>query len=390
MIGLIARLINLFVSVQKKHWVFGADYGNMYREGSKYMLEYMLKEHPDYTCTFITKNPSVKQQLDMKGIPCLMNMSLKGVIEIAKAEVVFTTQVMSDVLFAYPKKNRKHYYLVHGQPLKLALNSASKEYLIKIKRSKTFYTLYRTKMTNFINGGVSVFDSSFVSASSEFLKEYMEKDFGNKVPVKVLGMPRNDVLFNHNRMKDEIWIDGLDGKFVVTYMPTHRAYGQGEITPTPFINKPEYQQWMRENNVVLLMKNHPNMIPKIKESKNTDVIKDITKEGIDPQVCLYYSDVLITDFSSVWMDYLILKRPIIFYIYDSFEQDDAGVHYDIRQDPPGHFCYTENELFETIKKIRENYEAMRPSKHIIDKFHKYPDGNSCERYFNTIVADLKK
>ena len=53
--GWAVRLLNYFVPVKEKEWVFGADYGNMYREGSKYMLEYMLKEHPDYKCTFITQ-----------------------------------------------------------------------------------------------------------------------------------------------------------------------------------------------------------------------------------------------------------------------------------------------------------------------------------------------
>ena len=42
-IGFAARIISAFIPVQKKHWVFGADYGNMYREGPKYLLEYNFK-----------------------------------------------------------------------------------------------------------------------------------------------------------------------------------------------------------------------------------------------------------------------------------------------------------------------------------------------------------
>ena len=65
--GILARIINLFVKTKPKHWIFGSDYGNMYREGSKYLIEYMLKNHPDYHCTFITLNKNVKKDLD-KGI----------------------------------------------------------------------------------------------------------------------------------------------------------------------------------------------------------------------------------------------------------------------------------------------------------------------------------
>lgn len=217
----------------------------------------------------------------------------------------------------------------------------------------------------------------------------MQLDFGEKMDVRVLGMPRNDVLFDHEKMSKERWIDGTKGKFVITYMPTHRLYGRGSITPTPFINKPEYQKWMRENNVVLLMKQHPNMIHKLKDAPQTDVIRDITVDRLDPQVCIYHSDVLITDFSSVWMDYLLLKRPIIFYIYDNFESMDAGCHYDIREDPPGHFCYTEDDLFLLVKRIKNNYDDMKPSDRIVSKYHKYQDGNACERYFNEISKELK-
>ncbi len=389
--GVLARIVNLFVPVRRKHWVFGSDYGNMYREGSKYMLEYMLKEHPDYTCTFITKNPSVKRQLDMKGIPCLMNMSLKGIIEIAKAEAIFTTQVMSDVLFGYKKKGRQLIYMTHGQPYKKALYALGDTYIRQIiLNNPGCFKKIKSKITKFFNEGVEFKDASFVSVTSDFLMPFFDADFGGFVPVKTLGMPRNDGLFQSERMAAEKWIPGIQEKLVITYMPTHRFYGKGDLCPIPFEDRTDIQEWLRQNNVVLLIKQHPNMIPKIANPINTDVIKDITTMGIDPQVCLYFSDVLISDYSSVWIDYLILRRPLVFYYFDNFEEDDQGVFYDIRQDPPGHFCYTEDELFETTKKIRENYEAMRPSKHIIDKFHKYPDGNSCERYFNTIVADLKK
>ena len=239
-----------------------------------------------------------------------------------------------------------------------------------------------------INNWKSFNNIEFVSATSTFLQQYMQLDFGKEMDVRILGMPRNDGLFDHDRMKKERWINGTKEKFVITYMPTHRLYGRGEITPTPFIDKPEYQKWMRDNNIVLLMKQHPNMIHKLKDIPQTDVVRDITLDGIDPQVCIYHSDLLVTDFSSVWMDFLLLKRPIIFYIYDNFESMDAGCHYDIRKDPPGHFCYTEDDLFNLIKKVKEDYDKMKPSDKIINKYHKYQDGNSCERYFNEIFKEL--
>lgn len=385
--GFLARLINVFIKLKPKHWVFGADFGNMYREGSKYLLEYMLQNHPDFHCTFITLNKDVKKELDAKGIPCELNTSIRGIITVAQADAIFTTQTPNDVRYAYKKQGRSYYYLVHGQPLKIAMSALEESEIGKKIFHQNIFQRIKYSIANIINYTYRMSDVSFVSATSEFLRTYMEIDFGNKLEVKILGMPRNDGLFDTKRMNNERWIKGLEEKFIITYMPTHRAYGKGKVTPTPFKNRPDIQKWMIENNVVLLMKNHPNMIKKVKETDFCQCIIDITKQRLDPQVCIYHSDVLVTDFSSVWMDYLLLKRPIIFYIYDDFENSDVGCHYDIRQEPPGHFCYNEDEFFLFIKQIKENYDKMRPSDYIVHKYHKYVDGKSCERYYNEIYKE---
>lgn len=379
----LARFLNIFIPIKKRHWVFGADLGRSYREGSKYLLEYMLRHHPEFHCTFITQSREVYNDLRAKGIPCEINNSMAGIITICQADCEFTTQVIGDILYAYKKKGRHHFYLIHGQPYKKALHSLTKEYLSKNTGWKhDLYHEYKTRFINWLFMGRTIYDSEFYSASSDFLVPYLLQDIGGNV--KVLGMPRNDALFHHDYMKNEKWLDYTKGKFVVMYMPTHRAYGNGELSPSPFIENENYQEWMRKNNVLLLVKNHPTMLAKAKNKKETDVIRDITKDRLDPQVCIYHSDVLITDYSSVWMDYLLLERPIIFYRYDNWESDDAGVHYDIKIDSPGHFCTNEEQLFELIKKTKENYEIMKPSLKSLDKYNKYRDGNSCERYYKEI------
>lgn len=393
--ALLARFFCKLFPIERKNWIFGSDYGNMYRESSKYLIEYLINCHPDFKCTFVTKNKKVYQELKEKKIPCLMNDSIKAVYTIARAEAVFSTQWLTDIDYDYPRKGRHYYYLGHGQPLKVAYKALSNKIdnpvkisKEKLKENSFFSHVYDRTVGQLLYNWKTYKHIDFVSASSNFLKYYMQLDFGEDMDVRVLGMPRNDGLFDEERMKKERWIGGLDGKFIVTYMPTHRLYGNGEITPMPFLDNPEYQKWMRENDVVLLMKQHPNMIPKLNDVPQLDVIRDITREGLDPQVCIYHTDVLVTDFSSVWMDFLLLKRPIIFYIYDDFETMDVGCYYDIREDPPGHFCYTEDDLFQLIKNAREYYDRMRPSEHIVSKYHKFQDGKTCERYYNEICKEL--
>ena len=387
--GLIARILDVCIPTDDKHWVFGAAGGKTYSEGSKYFMEYMLQHHPDYVCTFVTRSDKVLQDLKAIGVPCVHNFSLRGVLCISKASKFFTTHSNNDIFYDFRKKRRKNYYLVHGQPLKVAQMALKKKsrYWESIEKKNKTIAFIRNIIHKLFISDMTMADFQFVSATSDFLKPFMEIDFDYTIPVKILGMPRNDGLFDTVLMNRNVWLPEVKGKFVITYMPTHRLYGHGKVTPTPFINRPDVQTWFKENNIVFLMKQHPNLIPKLKDNADTDTIKDITKLGLDPQVVIYHSDVLITDFSSVWMDYLLLRRPCIFYIYDNFEQDDTGCHYDIREDPPGHFCSSEKELFNLIRQCKENYSQMIPPENIVHKYHKYIDGNSCQRYFDEIIHE---
>lgn len=390
--GLLARLAWLVVPIKKRCWVFGSDCGNMYREGSKYLLEYMLRSHPEYDCCFVTRANGVCTELKARGIPCVNNLSLEGILKLASAECVFTTQMTSDILFAFKKKRRRYFYLMHGMPMKVALCVLSKRQRVAGKDRRTFLALIRRAVSRLLYLDYSIMDSEFVSATSDFFKYWMEAEFDNKTPVKVLGMPRNDSLFQPARVMKEKFVDGLDGSFVISYMPTHRRYGKGAASPAPFMNRQDVQEWMRDNHVILLVKNHPTTLlvqGDNYKSYNSDRIHDITDAGIDPMTVVYRSDVVITDYSSVWMDYLLLRRPIVFYIYDDFVHDDVGVYYDIKQENIGHFCYSEDELFNLIKRIKMDYDAMRPDDAVVHKFHKYVDGNSCERYFKEITQDSK-
>lgn len=374
-------LYKLFIPIKARHWVFGADNGISYREGSKYLLEYMLEKHKDFKCTFITKNRSVCDELRRKGIPCELNYTDKGLRTIFESDCVFFTQTMGDISYVPRNKKRSLFYLVHGQPFKVALKELNRlKPSIRGKKKKTVVN----SLVSTIFPTCDWKDISFVSATSDFEASLQRREFDESIDVKVLGMPRNDALFQPGRMKKEKWIDGLDGKFVISYMPTHRKYGKGNLSPIPFKNNKEAQQWMRDNNVTLIVKNHPNMVKKLTEPLENEVIIDISLKGIDPQVVIYKSDMLITDYSSVWIDYLLLERPLVFYFYDNFEEEDAGTYYNLRDEFPNNYCEDEEKLLKMIKQSISNPHSVTPSKEEISKYHKYIDGNSCQRYYETI------
>lgn len=377
-----ARILNILLPIKKKHWIFGADYGYSYRENTKYLFEYMLKNHPDYVCTFVTNSQDVFDMLKKKQLPCVMNDSLRGVWTIAEADAVFTAQNPNDINYAFKRRGRTYYYMTHGQPYKNCRETLPQA--VKVK--ETFSMKIKNLMSYIFCVDYKMKDVSFVTATSDFLAPHMAANIGNCVPVQVLGMPRNDRFFDHERMNEERWIEGVEGKKIVTYMPTHRQYGRGELTPTPFAQNEKAQQWLRDNNVVLVMKQHPNMMTKLNNPINTDVIKDVTKMKLDPQVVLYNTDVLVSDFSSVFVDYLVLKRPLLFYIYDNYA-DVEGAMYDITEDFPTSFAYSEEELLELIKKSVMTPNKVVPTDAVVNKYHNHVDSHSSRRYFEAVTKE---
>lgn len=380
---ILAHILNPFIKVKSKHWVFSSSAGQMFREGSKYLYMYMLENHPDYHCIYVVRDNKAYYDIKGRNYPVYMNLSIKGLIEILQADVVFSTQGPADIYFAFKKKGRTHYFLNHGQSLKV--QGTKVKHIVDKSRGpvKSFIR----KLLYPILVGYEIKDTSFVSATSSFTIPFLRQSYGGVMPIKILGMPRNDGLFQKNKMEKEYWFEELTNKFIVTYMPTHRLFGTGKLAPRLFKDNKNALDWLANNNIVLLIKQHPQMPSLEKDTFIDGVVIDITNSGIDPEVIIYHSDVLISDYSSVWLDYLLLRRPIIHYLYDDFEHCDVGLNINMKTDAPGLICNNESDLFEMLKNIKADYHSYIPSIDVVNKFYKDPDGKSCERYYREIVKE---
>lgn len=228
--GGIGRILNIFVPIRKKYWAFGADYGYSYRENSKYLLEYVIFHHPEIKCFFVANKRELKRLLDQKGIPCVLNDSFTGVWKLAQVDAVFCSQNMDDVKYAFRRTGRTYYYLTHGQAYKRCRESLPKDIIPK----ETVKSRIIGAVSHCLFLDYEMRDSCFVPSTSDFLSPFLADNIGNGVPVMVLGMPRNDYLLNSEETNSEKWLPGTEGKLVITYMPTHRLYGRGEVTTIPF------------------------------------------------------------------------------------------------------------------------------------------------------------
>jgi CDP-glycerol glycerophosphotransferase (TagB/SpsB family) len=119
---------------------------------------------------------------------------------------------------------------------------------------------------------------------------------------------------------------------------------------------------------------------------NNSSILNVTDLAIDTQELLNISDLLITDYSSCVVDYLLLDRPIIFYLYDDYEKvEENDLYFKLEDHAPGGITNNESQLLIEIDKAFSNEDYFLGKRQEMSKlFNKYNDGLSSERMYSLI------
>jgi CDP-glycerol glycerophosphotransferase len=200
------------------------------------------------------------------------------------------------------------------------------------------------------------------------------------------GYPRNDILHSENRdqlaaqLKKKLHIP--EGKKTILYAPTWRDdeyYGRGEYKFALKLDLRLLKKELGEDYIVLL-RTHYFIADSLDVTGLEDFAINVSKYDDISELYLI-SDMLITDYSSVFFDYANLKRPILFYTYDLDKYRDMlrGFYMDIETEVPGPLLFTNEEVVEAIKSIdhitveyKEKYEGF------YDRFCSLEDGHAAE------------
>jgi len=200
------------------------------------------------------------------------------------------------------------------------------------------------------------------------------------------GYPRNDIFFRDivdedlNLCDKKIFELSKDNK-IILYMPTYRDLLEDNIPPLDF---DIFNKFLKENNIYFIVKLHP-FVEDILSKKYSNVIFYPSKKDIYP--ILKNTDILITDYSSILYDFLLLDKPIISFVYDIEKYFDTrnGFLFDYDEYTPAKQVKTQKELIEEIINLfngDDKYKTQRIE--VRDKFFDYIDGKSCERIENIV------
>jgi len=244
--------------------------------------------------------------------------------------------------------------------------------------------------------------ANYMIATSDIFVDLLVKAFGmNRNNLLNIGQPRNDLLFRANNSLEKMGIDKIKYSKLFLWMPTYRLSVVGDIRSDgklkgcglPLLTEEEI---VKLNNLsykekyLFIIKLHPMDKFTAKYFNNlSNIIFIDNNKLIDSNVQLYSligeSDVLLTDYSSVYIDYLILNRPIGF-IIDDFEEykNSRGFVFDKPDDwMPGEKIKTFEELKKFILDIKNNIDEYKENRERINKkVNKFNDDKNSERLIN--------
>ena len=198
-------------------------------------------------------------------------------------------------------------------------------------------------------------NTDFLISSSEKIEDYYAEAFQiDKSKIKALGLPRLDYYFeNHDldRLKEDFLKKyGFNSnKKIILYAPTFRDEEKYNNV-FDFLDLKKFNEVLGSEYVLAL-----RLHPKIKEFYTENI--ESGEEYIDcsdyssEQELMMLSDILITDYSSIMIEFAILDKPIIFFVYDldNYLKTERGFYYDFKKTVPGKLVYSSDELIGAIK-----------------------------------------
>ncbi len=229
---------------------------------------------------------------------------------------------------------------------------------------------------------------SFVCASSELYRPIMAKAFGcPESNVCICGEQKQDRLFEKKEARDY--------KYIV-WTPTFRQsnyLGYDDSTDSSLLPPLKNNEWdelnevLKERNVKILVKLHPLQDLsgfEFDEKSNLKVMSDkhFKASGKNLYSELAQSDALIADYSSVYLEYLVINRPICFVVSDmeEYNQNRGFVFENPFEYMPGPHIRDKYQLFKFIEQIQKDEDPYRDEREIImNKVHCYKDNKNCQR-----------
>lgn len=346
------RLLFCFLKKSSNFLIIGDFNGERFGDNSKYLYLYLNKYKYKYglqKVIWVTKNKNIKNELKSKNYEVYYINSIQGIYYHIKSLYHIVDQGENDINPFLSHKAIK-INLWHGYPIKKIMKfcgEINKKYV----------------------GG---WEEPNLLVGSKFGEKTIGRAFGSVKEKNIYGLfPRVHFLLNNeyptfdaeNEILKKITELKRNEKKILLYLPTFRDNGGTKFLGTNTEKEVlDFFYFLQNKNYILITKSHP-----VKEEKFINKENDVClsiNSNIDIYPILKEIDILITDYSSVYFDFLALNKEIIFNPYDleEYKNNIRGLLFNYDEITPGFKASSTREIMEYLnqnKRKRDIYEKER-------------------------------
>ena len=375
----------------KKIWLFGSTFGKRFADNPRYLYLYVSQHKSELGIrpVWISQNKNIVRFLNGNGYEAYYYHSIEGIWFALRGKVYVFDNYSKDINF-WQSGGAVKVNLWHGSGNKKTNydNKFDKVRHPKDKWERFKYFLRRLsdeKPHHYTLATGPMMAEIFTSAFNTTLDHIIQE-----------GYPRNDMLFDDNKIENLFLNKEKDtvnvilsfrgkGCKILVYMPTFR---DSEKLFFKVMELEKFNKFLKKEKMIFFTKLHPKS--KLKEEFSKVSYSNIVNidADVDPYTFLKMCDLLITDYSSIYSDWLMLNRPSVLFPIDfeEYSNDTRECYFEYDEYMPEIKAHTMEDLMKDIKRVMNEDTYERGRIELRNKIFANIDGHSSER----ISGILKK
>lgn len=370
--SLFLGVIKFFVKPDDNLILFMSFGGKKFDDSPRVIYDAMINDDRfnDFELVWAFQNP---QKFTLQRGRAIKTDSIKFYITALKARCWITNSRIERGL-RFKGKNTFYFNTWHGSPIKKMGKDIVK------KNSKSFSSKDKWNvdvMTSQSEYEANIFSRVFNIEREKFL---------------LCGLPRNDSLVFNTEEKKQLMREKIGlplSKKVILYAPTFREYERDNKYNVILAPPIDFRKWKEEigDEYVVLLRAHYEVGTILNVEGVNEFVFDVS-DYPELNDLMIASDILISDYSSIFFDFSILDRPMLSYTYD-YEKyaEQRGLYFDIREVLQGG-AVTEDELLNKITELSYK-ESIKIVRSFREKYIEY-FGNATKISLDTIYRNTLK
>lgn len=319
--GLLPSFLSIFLPRDKNTIIFNSQFNNTFEHNSRALFIYALENEKELLVKYVINDDEERTKLtEQYGDYFITNHKVKDVMKILSSDLWICSSLETPISGVGLNIRRTVVHLGHGAPLKAI--GLGEKYLNPIKL--IYYRLIRTNFSYFMSSS-QVFDAAWKSCIG--LSDFQ---------VVRCSQARCDQISSPDISHWETFLDKQ--AYNVLYAPTWRPYADTMLFPFDDFNLDSLCAFLGDKNINIYLRLHPNFESMIdgKLLRCKRIIILSSKDVSDINSILGGFDLLITDYSSIYVDFLLTEKPVMFLPYDYEEYKNiVGFSIDYGNFTPG-------------------------------------------------------